>query len=211
MTAVLTEDDVDVSISSRHTHVSSRLDEYTRDKIGRLDRFVDGLDLAEVHFSEERNPRISDKEVCEVTLSGHGHHVRCKVAAPDAFSAVDIAVEKLERQLRKLKTKLVNRWHRGSAVQPTQPPIAVEMEPLETAEPQIVRTKSFTLEPMTPIEAVQMLELVSHDFYFFTNAQTGRGAVVYRRHDGDYGLIDHAEDEADESLDGDRVGSGISR
>ena len=99
---------MDVSISSRHTHVSSRLEDYTADKIGRLDRFVDGLDHAEVHFSEERNPRISDKEVLEVTLSGHGHHVRAKVAAPDPFSAVDLAVEKLERQLRKLKTKLMN-------------------------------------------------------------------------------------------------------
>lgn len=198
-----------VSISSRHTHVSSRLEEYTTDKIGRLDRFVDGLDHAEVHFSEERNPRIADKEICEVTLSGHGHHVRCKVAAPDPFSAVDIAVEKLERQLRKLKTKLINRWHKGAKGVPVQPPIEVEMEPLETEEPQIVRTKSFTLEPMTPIEAVQMLELVSHDFYFFTNSLTGRGAVVYRRHDGDYGLIDHAEDGSEEeTLDGERMSSG---
>src|SRR5687767_15929258 len=71
------------------------------------------MDRAEVHFSEEHNPRISAKEVCEVTLEGHGHHVRCKVAAADGFAAIDAAVDKLEHQLHKLKTKVVGRRHGG--------------------------------------------------------------------------------------------------
>src|SRR3569832_1342330 len=70
------------------------------------------MDRAEVHFLEERNPRIADKkDVCEVTIEGHGHHVRTKVAAGDPFSAVDAAAQKLEHQLHKLKTKLVGRSH----------------------------------------------------------------------------------------------------
>ena len=93
-----------IAISSRKTVVTHRLEEVIRDKIGRLDKFLEGMDHAEVHLSEEKNPRLADrKEVCEVSMSGHGHRVRCKVAAPDAYKAVDLAVEKLEHQLHKLK------------------------------------------------------------------------------------------------------------
>ena len=66
-----------VTVSRRHTEVPESLRVMTEEKIGRLARFVDGLDHAEVHFSEHKNPRITDKEVCEVTIEGHGHHVRC--------------------------------------------------------------------------------------------------------------------------------------
>jgi putative sigma-54 modulation protein len=185
---------VQVLISSRKTDISDGLDEYTRDKIGRLDRYVDGIDYAEVHFREEQNPRIADKEVCEVTLEGHGHHVRCKVAAPDAFTAVDLAVNKLERQLRKLKTKLVNRWHQAGEPVPEgfddEGGETVTEDPASSVE--IIRTKSFALEAMTANEAALRLELVDHDFFFFKNLATDRAAVVYLRIDGGYGLIDDA-------------------
>ena len=86
-----------------HPHCAAAAEE----KIGRLRRFLGGMDRAEVHFSEERNPRIAAKEVCEVTLEGRGHHLRCKAAAADGFAAVDLAVAKLEQQLHKAKTKRV--------------------------------------------------------------------------------------------------------
>lgn len=180
-----------VRISSRKAEISDGLDEYTREKIGRLDRYVEGINYAEVHFTEEQNPRIADKEVCEVTLEGHGHHVRCKVAAPDGFTAVDLAVNKLERQLRKLKTKLVNRWHQAGEPIPAGFETADEEVPADpSAAIEIIRTKSFQLEPMTANEAALRLELVDHDFFFFKNLATDRAAVVYIRHDGGYGLID---------------------
>jgi len=107
-------------VSARHTDISPALRAAAEDKIGRLSRFLGGMDRAEVHFSEEHNPRISAKEVCEVSLEGHGHHVRCKAAAADGFAAVDLAVEKLEHQLYKLKSKLVPRKARrtGTGVPP---------------------------------------------------------------------------------------------
>src|SRR4051794_5588551 len=95
-----------VSVSSRHTELSDALRSAATDKIGRLDRFLEGMDRAEVHFAEERTKRVTDREICEVTLEGHGHHIRCKVSAPDGFAAVDLAVEKLETQLSRLKTRL---------------------------------------------------------------------------------------------------------
>ena len=97
---------MEITISSRGVDPSEALIAATRLKIGRLPRFVDGMELARVHFAEERNPRITDKDICEVVMEGHGRQVQCKVSAPDRFTALDRAVEKLEQQLTKLKTKL---------------------------------------------------------------------------------------------------------
>ena len=96
---------MDITISSRHADLSDALVATTKEKIGRLDRFGRGMERAEVHFSEERNPRIPDREICEVWMDGHGQRVRCRVSAPDGFVAVDRAVEKLEHQMHKLKTR----------------------------------------------------------------------------------------------------------
>lgn len=104
---------MEITVSARHTEVSPALRAVAEEKIGRLARFVDGITRATVHFSEERNPRIAEREMCEVTLEGHGHLVRCKVNATDGFVAIDRAVEKLEHQLHKLKSRLVER-HNGS-------------------------------------------------------------------------------------------------
>ena len=195
---------MEISISSRHTDITPGLEEVVRTKIGQLDRFMDDLDTAEVHFDEARNPRIIDRETCEVTLTGHGHHVRCKVNAPDAFTAVDLAEAKLERQIRKLRTKLQKRHHGrgdtirtgasvepqpvGSALDGSGPDDSDEVEP----ELRIVKTKRFHLGPLSPSEAALKMDLMGHGFFFFINSSTGRSAVVYRRDDGAVGLIDEA-------------------
>jgi putative sigma-54 modulation protein len=187
---------LEVTVSARHTEVSEALRQSATEKIGRLSRFLDGMERGEVHFSEERNPRIADKEVCEVVLEAHGQVVRCKVAAPDGFTAVDKAVAKLEHQLHKLKTKqqrrqLGGRAKVGAGDEATS--VAVEV-PAEAVEgPKIVKVKRHELKPMTVDEATLQLDLIGHDFYFFANADTGRAAVLYRRADGDLGLIDEAD------------------
>lgn len=194
---------MDVTVSSRHLELTEPLRRAAEEKIGRLERFLDGMDRAEVHFSEEKNPRIADRDVCEVTIEGRGHHIRTKAAAADPFAAVDVAVNKLEHQLHKLKTKLVGRSRpsRRHGMAPA-PDMDIDAEVLATdgldaEEPdepghRIVRTKEFDMKPMPPTEAAMQMELVGHDFYFFRNAETGRAAVLYRRGSGDLGLIDEA-------------------
>jgi putative sigma-54 modulation protein len=182
---------LDVTVSSRHVELTSALRSAAEERIGRLTRFLDGMDRAEVHLYEERNPRIADKkDVCEVTLEGHGHHVRAKVAAPDPFSAVDAAAQKLEHQLHKLKTKLVSRSHprrAGAGVREASTnPFDEDVEAPEL----IVRTKVLAAKPMSVEEAVLQLELLGHDFYLFTNASTSRANVLYRRRAGGIGLIE---------------------
>jgi putative sigma-54 modulation protein len=191
---------VDVTVSSRHTQVPDNLRRVAVEKIGRLDRFLDGLERAEVHFFVLKNPRISENQVCEVTLEGHGHHVRCKVAAPDGYVAVDRAVEKLEQQLYRLKTKLKGKPRRGAKVVPPPDALVPVPEPVESDgdgngdaaydAPRVVKVKRFAMMPMTPEEAAVRMDLINHGFFMFTNVDTHRTAVVYRREDGDVGLID---------------------
>jgi putative sigma-54 modulation protein len=182
-----------IAISSRKTVVTPRLEEVIREKIGRLEKYLEGMERAEVHFFEEKNPRIADrKEVCEITMHGHGHHVRCKVAAPDAYVAVDLAVDKLEHQLTKLKTKLVQRHHGGPKATRNGSESGAVTTVLVDEEfgTKIVKTKRFVMSPMTAADAAMQMELIGHDFFFFANIETGLTGVVYRRADGDVGLID---------------------
>ena len=196
---------MDVSISARHVKVTPRLEEVIQEKIGGLDHYLEGLDHAEVHFDEARNPRISDKEFCEVVIEGHGHHLRCKVHAPDPFTAIDMVEAKLERQIRKLRTR-IQRRHQGDgtsirtaddadlvalnaasgSVDVGEAVGAVD-ENDDDVMPSIVKTKRFHLGPLTPDEAVLKMELLGHGFFFFINRETSRSAVVYRREDGDVG------------------------
>ncbi len=187
---------MEVTIQCRHAEVSERVRALATEKVTRAGRQLEGWEHVEIHFSEERNPRIADREVCEVTLRGHGHVVRAKAAAPETLAAVDRVVEKLEHQVEKLKTKLLRRSHRR------RPLVQLDghggpAEPVEDDEdadegPRFVKSKTFSIKPMTPEEAALQMDLLGHDFFFFTNAETGAAAVVYRRNDGDLGLIDGA-------------------
>jgi ribosomal subunit interface protein len=102
---------VDVVIAYGRRIVSDEVRSLTEEKVGRLGHLCPGLDRAEVHFSEERNRRISDRECCEVSIAGHGRSLRATAAAPTPLGAVDRVVEKLERQLEKTKGLIVERTH----------------------------------------------------------------------------------------------------
>jgi putative sigma-54 modulation protein len=189
---------VDVSVSGRNVDVSDQLRLMAEEKIGKLDRFLRGLDRAEVHFIEEKNPRIEEREICEVTLEGHGHHVRCKVRGVDEQQALDRAVDKLEHQLHKLKTKKKRydkHAKRGHGIE--EPEAMPVLSDPETADEEvaaelgyrIVKVKHIEVDYLTPSDAALQMDLVNHPFYFFTDRQTGKPAVVYRRDDGDVGLL----------------------
>ncbi len=201
-----------LTFRSRRAELTEDLRFFASEKITRLDRFFeDGarLERAEVQFSEERNPRIASHDVCEVTLHGNGHHIRARASAATAPAAVDLVIDKLEHQLTKLKRRSTVRDHGGSkggrhAAPPHGVPEPVVAQVvaahngalLEKTEEEnackIVKRKQFDLTPMTTDEASLRLDMLQHDFFLFTNADTGRSAVLYRRDDGNLGLIDAA-------------------
>ena len=184
---------MEFTIQGRHMEVPERLRITAQEKVTRLARHLDGWDHAEVHFLEERNPRISEKEVCEVTLRGHGHIIRAKAASSDPYTAIDRVVDKLAHQVEKLKTRQSRKAHHKA--RPVELNGSAPVEDDDDGEERrgsgrIVKVKRFDLKPMTPEEAALQMEMLGHTFYFFSNADSGVPSVVYRRNDGDVGLID---------------------
>jgi putative sigma-54 modulation protein len=190
---------MEISFRSRNVEVPEAVRAAVTDKLSRLSKFLGGVDHAEVRFSEERNPRISEREVCEVTLHGGGRVVRAKASAAEPLTAVDKVVDKLEHRMEKLKGKLVGRSHprrHASVDSPASLGVdrasqnGADTDAQDDGEITIVKTKQFAIKPMMPDEAALQMVLVGHDFFLFTNAETSRAAVVYRRSDGNVGLID---------------------
>ncbi|WP_419922522.1 ribosome hibernation-promoting factor, HPF/YfiA family [Candidatus Poriferisodalis sp.] len=194
-----------ISITGRKVQVPDDVRAAVERKIGALDRFVGDLERAEVVFREEKNPRIAEREQVEVTLLGHGHHVRATVAGTDQHQAVDLAVGKLGKQLRKLKTR-VGRRHRPNLQRDevhhplarldndlvNDTTLAADAPGPDDPEwvPRIVRRKTFDLELMDPTEAVMRMQLLDHDFFLFVNVDSDKPSVVYLRSDGHAGLIE---------------------
>ncbi len=192
---------MDITVKSKNCDVPPRLKEEAVDRINRATRIYDRLLGVEVVFSEEQNPRIANRAVLELTARTKGHHIRAEGAGADHREATDVAMARFERQLRRYKTRLEDR-RRGrrrppvptgdGQLQPT--PATAAAEDADDLAPRIVRTKRFELTPMLPEDAALQLELLDHDFYVFSNAATGACSVLYRRKDGELGLIEAVEE-----------------
>ena len=102
---------LEIAMASRHADVPTSVKRSAQVKLARLERFLDGIERADVRFTEEHNPRIADREVCEVKLEGGGHVVRARASGHDMMTAVDRVVDKLEQRLVRRKERLVGRSH----------------------------------------------------------------------------------------------------
>lgn len=179
---------MDMIIKGRHMAVTDAIRDYAKEKIGRTAKIIDGDHMrAEVELYVEKNPSIENNHVAEVTVWTKGPVIRAKEASADMYAAIDLVSEKLERQFRKYKGKILDR-HSGK--RNAVPALAVETVKAEANEPAIVKTKVLDVKPMMPEEAILQLELLGHDFFVFTSAETEMINVLYRRADGDYGLIE---------------------
>lgn len=158
-------------------------------KIARLERILPELEETHVDLATSKNLRNKqDREVAQITLQGKGFILRTEERDADLMTAVDKATDKMQRQIERFKGKR-NR-DRVNGVPMSQ--IAAEPELVET-EPRtpIVRRKSFTLIPMDENEAIEQMSLLAHeDFFIFYNVNTNSINVLYKRRDGDFGLIE---------------------
>ena len=190
---------VDIIVKSKNCDVPPRLKQETVAKVDHATRFFDRLVGIEVVFSAESNRRIAEPAQVEVTARSKGHVIRALGIGEDHRAAADTAVARFERQLARYKARLVDRGRgRPRVAVPVSPGGGGRPRSEEPAEggwprPRIVRTKRFELAPMLPDDAGTQLELLGHEFFLFTNASTGRSNVVYRRKDGDLGLIEPAD------------------
>lgn len=182
---------MDMIVKGRHMEVRPDIRDYAEEKVGKVAKILNSMVMeVEVELYHERNRSIEKNQVAEVTIfTKHpGPVIRAREAATDMKAAIDLVSEKLERQALKLKGKLDRRKNaKGTGLAEAA---AVEVEAEEDEEPAvIVKTKSIELKPMDPEEAVLQLEMLGHDFFVFTSAETDLVNVLYKRRDGDYGLI----------------------
>ncbi len=192
---------MDIILRARNCEVPTKMKEETRRKVEHATRIFDRIMDVEICFSEEHNPRIPNPSSVEITARSKGHTVRAVGAGVDHHEATDEAVARLERQLRRYKTRLVDKGRRSRTDESrTTGEMPVMRSPRSAAAaagaddddpmPHIVRRKQFELTAMFPEDAVLQLELLGHDFYLFINAGTGQPNVIYRREGGDVGLIE---------------------
>jgi putative sigma-54 modulation protein len=190
-------------VRGKNRSVPSRLKLMAEEKVGRIARLAHDVRRVEVDFSELRNPRIGQPHVCEITLHLPGHFVKAHAAATEPEAALDVALDKLEHQVARIKDKRVARSHPRRRVAHNGVTDAGSAGPGGSAGPvsefdsddtepdaRIVKTKRFAAKPMDPEEAALQMDLLGHDFFLFTNTDTGRAAVLYRRNDGHFGLIE---------------------
>ena len=158
---------------------------YAERKVGKLDRFFKTESEAYITYSAERG-----RYRAEVTLSNNGMFYRVSELTGDMCASIDSAVASIERQIRKNKTRLEKKLREGAFEREVKPvDIVGGGDEEEEGEFQIVRTKRFSLKPMTPEEAILQMNLLEHEFFVFLNQQDGSFSVVYRRNQGGYGLI----------------------
>lgn len=181
-------------LRTRGTDLNDRLREYATEKLGRAERIFDRIIKMEVELAQEANPRVKDGHRVEVTVKAPGDTLRAHGGGADFYAAIDQAADRIERQLRRFKGRLIDHG-RGNNNAPSSPPTeAVEPisgDDVDLADPPITRVESPVAKPMTPEEAVLELEARGMQFLLFTDSTTLGACVVYRRADGTYGLIEH--------------------
>jgi putative sigma-54 modulation protein len=180
---------VNVRIHGRNTEVTDEIRDLALEKIEHAGRIFDDVTDVDVEFSENGNPRQADgRHRVEITSKAGSQIVRVESDAFDARAALDTASDKYERQLRKLKERLIQRSRKASHKDLN--PLIEPVEELPDRNAVIVKRKRFELRPMSVEEAVLQMEMIGHDFFVFLDADTGRQSVLYYRHDGDLGLIE---------------------
>jgi len=174
-----------ITISGKGMEVSEYLRDTVEKKAGKLKRyFKPGTDV-HVTLSIEKS-----RHIAEVTVQIDGVVLRSEEITGDMYSSIDIALKKLERQIRKHRTKLEKRL-RSDAFKVETPSYGLDVDDFENEiKPEVVRVKRFIVKPMDVGEAQMQLELLGHSFFVFTNSKTNEINVIYRRKDGNYGLIE---------------------
>lgn len=173
--------DMKFIIVGRNIEVTPGLKAAVEDKIGKLEKYFTPETEVHVTLSVEK-----DRQKIEVTIPVKGSIIRSEQVSNDMYVSIDLVEEIIERQLKRYKTKLVDRQQDATSFSR----MFVENNYMDDEEIKIVRTKKFDIKPMYPEDACIQMELLGHNFYVFHNAETGQVNVVYKRKGDTYGLIE---------------------
>ena len=183
-------------VKGRNIEVNDRIRSYVEKKMGKLDRLLPEIMEARVELAEQSSRKSSQRSVAQVTVRSNGTLLRAEERSSDVFSAIDAVTDKLHRQIRRYKGKRRRKIERAQVAQleeewnlSVEPEEFVEEEAEGFFQGRVVRTKRFLMVPMSEEEAIDQMELLGHDFFVFFNPSDAAVNVIYRRSDGNYGLL----------------------
>jgi len=172
-----------ITVRGKNIEITPALKDYVEKRVGKVTKYFGAIGEITVLLTVEKGSHI-----VEVTVPVNGMLLRGEESTMDMYTSIDLVIEKLEKQIEKYKTKLARKLRngvfKGELVASTSVPVP------ENDDFKIIKTKRFAVKPMDTQEAVMQMNLINHDFYVFTNSDTEEVNVVYRRKDGNYGLIE---------------------
>jgi len=207
---------VDVVVFGKHVEVDAALKAVTQEKIDRISKYANDVRRVDVDYGLHQTRRAGDRCTCEILVHLPHHLVKGTAAAVEHAMALDLALEKVEHQMRRLHERRVRRGSRargkpvrvdGAATALGAADAAVDLDGLAAVDfdfdgdvdgdadadasiPKIVKSKQFAVKPMRAEEAALQMELLGHDFFLFRNVESNNAAALYRRRDGALGLIE---------------------
>jgi putative sigma-54 modulation protein len=187
---------LEVAIYPKNMELTDRISKYVNKKVSKLDRFLTDIEETRVDLAFQKSARNpSDRQIAQITLRGRGYILRTEERSDDIFTAVDLALENMQRKIERFKGKRSRGRGDGTPAAEVAPETSESIEEpvTETMEeaPVIARRKTFSLVPMDEMEAIeQMIRLGHENFFVFFNANTNSVNVLYHRRDGTYGLIE---------------------
>lgn len=184
-----------ITVSGRKMTITNSLREYAEEKIGNSLKILDFEPSGtEVVLYKEKNPSNPLPAICEVTVYVKGSIVRVEESEEEMYAAIDVAAAKVMRQLRKYKTRLVDKKSRfvGEA-EPVEGALDLDALMEDLSGEEIVRVKEIEFTPMTEEAALAQIDLIGHDFFVYTDRDTNLVCVLYRRDDGGYGMLKQKE------------------
>ncbi len=181
---------MEVAIHGNNLEVTTRLQNYVEKKVGRLDRYMPNLTTVHVDLTSEHTRSAVERQVAQITIrDDRGTILRAEERNSDIFAAIDSVIDKLYRQIERYRGKRKNKYRGAQEELNLGEPLPLEEDEDLEELTSIVRTKRFVLHPMSADEAIDQMELLGHDFFVFFNAEEEAINVLYRRHDGNYGLL----------------------
>jgi putative sigma-54 modulation protein len=183
---------MEIVVRGRNVSITERVEEYVEKKVGKLERYLPIIDEARMELSQEETRSAQHRMTAQLTVRSRGKVLRAEERDQDLFAAIDLVAEKMQRQITRFKDRLYGRGQvRGSETVRVTEAAELAAEAVAEAEPvgSIVRTKTFSVTPMSPEEAIEQMELLGHDFFVFYNSDIDGINVLYRRRTGDYGLL----------------------
>jgi putative sigma-54 modulation protein len=176
---------MELQITGQNMEVSLEVRRYVERKIGKLTRHFPNIIESIVEINQEKTRSPQQHFMVRASVNGNGISLHSEERGEDLFQAIDRITSVLDRQLERQKGKLYKKG-RGNSLARGE----FKIEPIQLFRPEVVKVKRFTMKPMSVIEAAEQMEILGHSFFFFLNIETEGFSVLYRRQDGNYGLIE---------------------